>query len=188
MISLWETTSSNVTGLYFSTLCVCSLLVVILNAREISCTKGVCRLFPLRGPQVHRQGQPCLSLWQLTVRKEVPNQFVAFLHHCPCLICKCVGLEGASYGLASGSMARDAYRLGRMRWKTLFISHAQTIDKKCLSSPSIICTCPHPKTGLPRRRLHRSARWIDRGVRSACFLSFYYTQADFPSVQDADLR
>ena len=167
--------------------CVCSLLVVILNAREISCTKGVCRLFPLDGPRVHRQGQPCLSLWQLTVRKEVPNQSVAFLHHCPCLICKCVGRRV----LRTRRVWLNGTRRAPSRQnavKTLFLSHAQTIDKKCLSL-SVLCTVtPHPNTGLPRRRLHRSARWIDRGVRSACFISFYYTWADSPSVQDADLR
>lgn len=82
VISLWETTSSNVTGLYFSTLCVC-LLAIILNAREISCTKGECHPFPVRGPRVHPERQPCLSLWQPTRRREILSQLVASLHHCP---------------------------------------------------------------------------------------------------------
>ena len=42
-------------------------------------------------------------------------------------------------------------------------------------------------TGFPHRRLHRSIRWIDRGVRSACLLSSYHTLANFLQVQDADL-
>lgn len=127
---------------------MCSLLVVILNAREISCTKGVCRLVPLRGLQVHRQGQPCLSLWQLTVRKDVPSQSAAFLHHCPYLTCKCVGVEGTSYGTRcrrvwfNDHARRDPSRQNAMR--TLFLSHAQTIDKRCISA-SIICTCTSSK-------------------------------------------
>jgi hypothetical protein len=45
----------------------------------------------------------------------------------------------------------------------------------------------HSTTGLPRRRLHRSVRWIDRGVQSACLLASYHTLANYLPVQDADL-
>src|SRR5712671_5164548 len=69
---------------YISLPCVCSLLDVILSARETSCTKGECRLFWLQGPPARPEGQPFLSLWTLTERKEVLSPFAAFLRHCPC--------------------------------------------------------------------------------------------------------
>ena len=80
-----------------------SLLAIILNAREISCTKEECCPLPLQGPRAHRVRQLFLSLWPLMEKREVLCQFVAFLRHCPYLsvIRDVCGVEGASAGIST---------------------------------------------------------------------------------------
>jgi hypothetical protein len=92
--------------------CVCSLLVVILNKREISCTKGECRLFRPQGSPARPEGQPCLSLWTLREMKEVLSPFAVFLRHCPC--CPVISRR------VKHSTRRDAVSFGEMRGKPYF--------------------------------------------------------------------
>lgn len=165
-----------------------SLLAIILNTREISCTKGVCRPFP-QGPR--RESQPCLSLWPLMETREVQSRFVASLRHCPYL----------SECLRSGSLKatrrvrrtrrvsdrRGASMLGAMRNKPYFdpTHRPSTITQPIGRSRGLALTL-HPNTGLPRSKTP-TINSLDRlRLQSACFLS-YHTSADFLLVQDADL-
>lgn len=138
--------------IFLHPVCVC-LLAIILDAREISCTKGECRPFPLRGPRVHSERQPCLSLWQLTKRTEDPTQFVASLRHCPWWNRMYVEWKTRLLGstrLNCHVMTRRA-SLGVMRGKPYFNpTHRPSTE-----------TQKHSTTGLPHRRLHRSSS-LDR--------------------------
>jgi hypothetical protein len=177
MISLCETTSSNVTGLYFSTLYVLSVGRHLERERNFMYQGSVSSL-PDAG------SSRSLSRTALPFPLTADGKDGASESNC-CIssslsifACRCVGVEVASDELdLDASDPNDARRAQPRRnpRKTLFLSHAQTIDKssKVMSLDSF-APPSQPTTGLPRRRLHRSARWIDRGVRSACSLSFYH--------------
>lgn len=105
--------------IFLHPVCMC-LLAIILNAREISCTKGECRPFPLRGPQVHPERQPCLSLWQQTRRMEVQSQFVASLRHCPWWKSGKRVRQAQTRRVSLIMTRRDAPRFGIIRGKPYF--------------------------------------------------------------------
>src|SRR6266404_4751863 len=80
-MSLWETTSSSVTGLYFSTLYVLSV-GRDFHYRTNLYTKEVCHPV-LSCPHIHHEGPPCLCPCLTTTKMGYQSRF-ACPRRCPC--------------------------------------------------------------------------------------------------------
>lgn len=127
VISLCETTSSNVTGLYFSTLYVLSVGRHLERERNFMYQGSVSSL-PAAGSS-RSSPRIALPFPLATDGKGGASESICCISSSLSIFaCRCVGVEAH---LLSRRVANDARRVRPRRdpTKTLFLSHAQTIDK-----------------------------------------------------------